>query len=216
MFNWDNPINRFLRTVYGYISVTILMMLCSLPLFTAGAALCAGYDTVRRYLVEEKGQNTLTVFFRSFKSNFKQATALWLICGVLFCFLRQSFSVTEMLQLDGVPAQCLRFTLLVGMALCIGVLLCALASTARFENTLFAILKTSFQLCIAHMGRFAVLLFTVLLSIWIVPLFPFLMLIVPSLTVFYWYRCMEAVFAAHLPAAHLGKGGKPSGEAACE
>ena len=69
MFEWDSPLMRVLRTITNYIFVTILMVVCSIPLVTAGAAFCAGYDTVRRSFVLDLGSSTAGTFFKSFARN---------------------------------------------------------------------------------------------------------------------------------------------------
>ena len=97
MFRWDSPLMTVMRGIYDYIFVTVFMIICSLPLITAGAALCAGYDTVRRYLIEERGSNVLAVYFHSFKKNFKQSIVIWLVCAAVFVLFWQGLRVMDAL-----------------------------------------------------------------------------------------------------------------------
>ena len=71
---------RGLSTVIDAVWITILMIVASLPAITAGSALVAANYAARRSLA---GIGHVTQdFFAAFKSNFKQATILWLILGI--------------------------------------------------------------------------------------------------------------------------------------
>lgn len=202
MFRWDSPLMTFIRGVYDYIFVTVFMVICSLPLITAGAALCAGYDTVRRYMIEERGSNVLAVYFRSFKKNFKQSTVVWLICAAVFVLFWQGLRVMDALAYAEVPALVLQGILIAGMLLTTAVLLCALATAARFENKVFGTLKNSVMLCFMNLWRVVLLLAVIAVAAALIYILPLLALIVPALATFYWYRCMEKIFEPYLPKSN--------------
>lgn len=199
MFEWDSPLMRVLRTITNYIFVTILMALCSIPLITAGAAICAGYDTVRRSLVLEQGPNTAIIFFKSFARNFKQSTVSWLICAVVLVVFWQGVRVMEALGFEGIAPAVLQGILILGMVFCTAILLCALASVARFNNTVGMLLRNSLLLCVMNLWRILLLMVVWVIAVLAVIAFRPLILITPALAVFYWYRCMEKIFAPHLP-----------------
>lgn len=202
MFRWDSPLMTFIRGVYDYIFVTVFMAICSLPLITAGAALCAGYDTVRRYMIEERGSNVLSVYFRSFKKNFRQSTVVWLVCAAVFVLFWQGLRVMDALAHAEMPALVLQGILIAGMLLTTAVLLCALATTARFENRVFGTLKNSVMLCFMNLWRIALLLAVIAVAAALIYILPLLALIVPALATFYWYRCMEKIFEPYLPKSN--------------
>ena len=202
MFRWDSPLMTVIRGVYDYIFVTVFMIICSLPLVTAGAALCAGYDAVRRYLIEERGSNVLAVYFHSFKKNFKQSTVIWLICAAVFVLFWQGLRVMDALAYEGTPALILQGILIIGMVLTTAVLLCALATTTRFENKVFGILKNSVMLCFANLWRIALLMLVIAAVAAAIYVLPITALIVPALATFYWYRCMEKIFEPYLPKSN--------------
>ena len=58
--------------------LNILWFICSLPVFTIGASTTALYYASLKVIRDEES-HAWTLFFRSFKENFKQATQLWLI-----------------------------------------------------------------------------------------------------------------------------------------
>ena len=58
--------------------INMLMLVTSLPVVTAGAALCAGSTALRK---SQRGQGTVTRnYFAAFRENLAKATLLWLIC----------------------------------------------------------------------------------------------------------------------------------------
>ena len=78
LFSYDSKFSQImLKLCYGCY-LNLLWMVCSLPVFTAGAATAALYDVTLRIAREEEPPLT-TRFFRAFRENFRQATVLWLI-----------------------------------------------------------------------------------------------------------------------------------------
>lgn len=77
IFNMDSPLMQGLSRVADMVVLNLMTVLCSIPVFTAGAAETALYDATTRMLRDEG--NLYSSFWRAFRSNFKQATGLWLI-----------------------------------------------------------------------------------------------------------------------------------------
>ena len=78
LFNYDNPVWRFIGKLGDLILLNILWTICSIPIFTIGASTTAVYYVTLK-LVRDEDSSTIKGFFHSFKSNFKQATAIWLL-----------------------------------------------------------------------------------------------------------------------------------------
>ena len=78
LFSYDSKFSQImLKLCYGCY-LNLLWMVCSLPVFTAGAATAALYDVTLRLAREEEPPLTRQ-FFKAFRENFRQATILWLI-----------------------------------------------------------------------------------------------------------------------------------------
>ena len=77
-FNYDNPVWRFIGKFWDVLVVNLLWVICSVPVFTIGASTTAMYYVTLKLARDEDGY-TFRSFFKSFKENFKQATAIWLI-----------------------------------------------------------------------------------------------------------------------------------------
>ena len=78
LFNYDNPVWRFIGKFGDLIVLNILWILTSIPVFTIGASTTAMYYVTLKLVRDEDGY-TIRSYFKSFKENFKQATAIWLI-----------------------------------------------------------------------------------------------------------------------------------------
>lgn len=78
IFSIDNPIFRAISRLGDMFILSFLWLVTSLPVFTIGAATTAAYDCAFKIL-RARDTSVFKDFFRSFKSNFKQATALFFI-----------------------------------------------------------------------------------------------------------------------------------------
>ncbi|MBQ8111212.1 MAG: YesL family protein [Clostridia bacterium] len=67
----------FLKLSYGC-CLNVMWLVCCLPIVTIGASTTALYYTSFK-IAKDEGSYITTMFFRSFKQNFKQATVIWLI-----------------------------------------------------------------------------------------------------------------------------------------
>ena len=77
-FNYDNPVWRFIGKFWDVIMLSVLWMVCSIPVVTIGASTTAMYYVTLKLVRDEDGY-TFRSFFKSFKENFKQSTIIWLI-----------------------------------------------------------------------------------------------------------------------------------------
>ena len=77
-FSYDSKFGQlFTKLSYGC-CLNVLWLVCCLPIVTIGASTTALYYTSFK-IAKEEGSYITTMFFRSFKQNFKQATVIWLI-----------------------------------------------------------------------------------------------------------------------------------------
>ena len=78
LFSYDSKFSHIMRKLCYGCYLNLLWLVCSLPVFTAGAATAALYDVTLR-LAREEDPPVTTRFFKAFRENFRQATILWLI-----------------------------------------------------------------------------------------------------------------------------------------
>lgn len=77
-FDMDSPVMRLLNRVGDLMIMNFLMILCCIPVITAGAAFTAMHYVLLKIVRGEEGY-LIKGFFKSFKENFKQATLIWLL-----------------------------------------------------------------------------------------------------------------------------------------
>ena len=85
-FSYDSRFSQVMLKVCYACCLNLLWAVCSIPVFTIGAATAAMYDVSLKIVRDEEyyiAQN----FFRAFRSNFKQATQIWLILLGIGAFL---------------------------------------------------------------------------------------------------------------------------------
>lgn len=170
----NGRIFRVMSRMGDILLLNLMMLLCSLPVVTAGAAAAAVYDMDLRLLREEEGY-IIPGYFKAFRSNFKQATRLWLICLAVIAVMTGDLLVRSYLP---------RFTLPLTVAAWVqGVVLLALALyafplLARYENTLGRILYNSAVLAVCNLPRTAAM---ILISI--LPVLVFLYVPLPDILI---------------------------------
>lgn len=82
LFRYDSPLMQFLSRAADLIWVNLLVLVCSIPVFTIGASLSAMENIIYKLLHNEDVAVTKE-FFQAFAKNFKQATLVWLIILVV-------------------------------------------------------------------------------------------------------------------------------------
>ena len=86
-FSLENPLMEALGTLADLVFCNVLFCICSLPLFTAGAALTALYDCTLSIVEQREEPIIVLQFLKAFRRDFKRGTALGLICMVVFGLL---------------------------------------------------------------------------------------------------------------------------------
>ena len=172
MSNSYDPDNRFMSgftKVVDTLVLSILWLVCSLPVFTLGAASAAVYYAFHKTIRQDRSY-PVKEFFKAFRSNFKQATVAWM---TLFAFIATSvFACFCLLKLwQSLPAA--------GVLLAMGTVMILFAVIwcmyifpylSRFKNTLLNAAKNSAILAISNLLWSVLLLVmlaaAVLLTLW--------------------------------------------------
>ena len=139
---------NFLNKLCDIMILNILVLVFSLPIFTIGAAVTAGYYMSFKRVTKEESY-IVKGFWKAFKENFRQSTALWLIilavCGVLFVDYRivlySGLSFDRWLRLGLITV-----TLIIALGVSF-----VFAMQARFTNTVKHTLKNSFLMALSHL-----------------------------------------------------------------
>ena len=114
--------------------INMLMLVTSLPVVTAGAALCAGSTALRK---SQRGQGTVTRnYVAAFRENLAKATLLWLIFGICGAAIAYSWIVLQITPLL-IPKFALTIIWAIGFEW-------AFYLQARFENPLGQTLRNAY------------------------------------------------------------------------
>ena len=185
----------FLSLLGELVLLNFLLLLCCLPVVTAGASVSAACAVSQKMVRGEQGASVFKDFFPAFKQNFFQATGLWLLqllvtlvfCGDIYYALRIAESQNTFFLVFGI----------VGLLLSFAVSLWAYPLQSRYENTLGAHLKNAVLLAV---GMFPKTL--LLLLIWLAPL-GLTVLSAEILTAFGWVWLLCGFAALHYFSAKL-------------
>lgn len=159
LFNYDNPIWRFVGKVGDMIILNVLWMVCCIPIITIGASTTALYYCTLKIVRDEENGN-FRMFFKSFKENLAQSTIIWMIMlaagivlGFDLYFFLKVFPVTN----AGMRFAAIAFT---GAVLLIWllILLYVFPIQARFVNPVKRTLMNAFFMSIRHLGRTVLML----------------------------------------------------------
>lgn len=149
LFNWNSPVIQFFNKIVDMIFLNVLTLICSIPLFTIGAAQTALYDVTGRIMRDEG--TVWSCFWKAFRSNFKQATGIWLVLApigaitvYILLFLLLSQEAANMLAL---VCACIM------LLLWSGTLVWAFPLQARFINCVKSTLHNAFYCAVSHLPK---------------------------------------------------------------
>lgn len=150
IFDLDSPVMNFLNKLADLIYLNFLTLICCIPIVTIGASLTALNYVTLKIVRNEEGYITKS-FFKSFKQNFKQATAIWLILLLFFVIFAGDILILNYAQVE--------FPTWIKIALiAVGVLI-LLATIhvfpvlSRFENTVKNTFKNSMLMGILSLPK---------------------------------------------------------------
>ena len=196
IFDSNNLFSRIMNKVGDMILLSILWVVCSIPLITIGASTSAAYYVAAKVIRHNSGY-VWKSFFKSFKLNFKASigmTVLFIFLAVLLLF-NLIYVKGESTELD-FYLRCVYM----GIAFVfLGVYAYAFAVLSRFDIKGGRILMMSFQLVFRHfISTAALVALFILVSVGIY-LMPWAVLIFPGVMLFIDTFLMERVLLKYMP-----------------
>lgn len=155
IFSYESKISQLLIKLSYSCWLNILWFICSIPIFTMGAATTALYDVSLKIIRGE--ENGLTrQFFKSFRCNFKQATVIWLILLAVGGVMAGDGYILWHLRSSATGPVAIMWTLLLAILIVAAiayviVLLYVFPLVASVSNTNRAMLKNSFLIGIRYL-----------------------------------------------------------------
>lgn len=148
MFKLDSPLMNFLNKVADIMILNFLFLVFSIPVFTIGASFSAAYYMGFK-MVKNEETYIFKGFWKAFKENFKQATAIWMILLVVFGVLVADYRI---IAYSGIEfAQWIRIAMMtVTVVVLMGVVF-VFPLQARFINPVKNTIKNSFLMALSHL-----------------------------------------------------------------
>lgn len=179
-FDRDNPLFQILQKLLQVVGLSIVWILCCLPVVTIGAATAALYHTTVKVIRNERGY-LFAEYFSAFKKNFRQSTIVTVgYLAVTFLFY-MDIQILELVGGEFSESGPLKFGIYGIVILFSLYYVLLLLQLSRFENTLKSLMKNTLILMVRHLGTS---LFTLLLiafglfASWLIPLFAIIMPVV--------------------------------------
>lgn len=154
-FSYESKFSQMMIKLSYSCWLNLLWLICSIPVFTLGAATTALYD-VSLKIVRDEETSITRQFFRSFRRNFRQATVLWLILLAVGLLLAVDGWILYHLRAASTGAMAVIWTLLLALIIVAAiiyviVLMYVFPLVASVSNTNWAMLKNSFLIGIHYL-----------------------------------------------------------------
>jgi uncharacterized membrane protein YesL len=149
LFSYDSPVSQALFKFCWACCLGAVWLVCSLPVFTLGASTTALYAVTIKLVRDREGTSPLRQFFAAFRSNFKQATILWLMLLTVGVFLALDVYILSHLRSTTAGAPAVVWTLLFAVVLAASliyviILLYTFPLLSYFENNSRAMVLNAF------------------------------------------------------------------------
>lgn len=147
-FSYDSKFSQLLLKLCYSCYLNLLWFICSLPIFTIGAATSALYY-VSLKIVRGEENHVGAMFFRAFRENFRQGTVLWLILLAVGLFLGGDGYILYHLRQSSAGTMAVIWTLILALVIAAAVFYVIVLEyvfplVASVRNTNAAMLKNAF------------------------------------------------------------------------
>ena len=197
-FNPDNWLWRGFGRLADFFILSVLWMVCSIPLVTIGAASIALYDTVAHCFRYNEG-SMMGRFFRTFKKELVRGillTVLWAAVGWLF---NVSYQIVGQLGAESSFWSIFSLVYFVLLMIPVGIAIWAIGLESRFAYTFGQLHKNAVMFTLGYFPRTlgVVLIFMVFYNV--LRIFPFMVMFLPATMVNFQSMVMEPVFRKFMP-----------------
>lgn len=202
LFNMDNGIFSVLGKLFDIILLSIIWLICCIPIVTIGPSTTAMYYTVVKVIRRNRGY-IAREFFHSFKQNLLEGIIAWVIMLVLGMLLMFNVELSGQLpgKLNLVMSYCYRvfFVLLI----CISIYV--FPNLSRFDLKILQLFKTSLIMAIKHLPSTIGMLLIVMVSVAITAITIIGIFFMPALCLLGVSLLMERVLKKYIPQAEEGE-----------
>lgn len=140
-FDLESPLMQILNKVADLMILNILTVFCCIPIITAGASMTAMHYVALKMARNEECYIARD-FFKSFKLNFRQGTAIWLIELFISLILTGDFLIMSRTEMSF--GNVIKVILTVIAFLALFTFMFVFPVLAKFENTVMRTIKNAF------------------------------------------------------------------------
>lgn len=151
LFHPDGAFARYGAKLWDMMWLNVLTVISSLPVFTAGAAMTAMHYVLLKIFRGEEGAIT-AAFFKAFRENFRQSTAISLIFAAAAYLLILSAGIAVALAMGWI-----RYLLIAVLVLVVCAWNWSFVFQSRYRNTISGTVRCSFLALAAHPVRSVVM-----------------------------------------------------------
>lgn len=150
LFDLDSPFMRILNRMGDLMILNVLVLICCIPIVTAGAAFTGMHFVLLKIVRGEEGY-LVKGFFKSFKQNFRQATILWLIMLFFIGLIAADFAI---LNYSGIELPRIYKILIMAIALIfIIVSVYVFPVLSRFDNSVKNTIRNAFFISFLNLPK---------------------------------------------------------------
>ena len=154
IFDLDSPLMNVLNKMADLMWLNILTLICSIPVITAGAALTSMHYVALKIVRNEESYITRS-FFKSFKTNFRQATLIWLLLMLVAAILGGDYYIITKSGMQF--SQVLVVLIMAAGVLVICTSLYVFPVLAKFDNTIMGTIRNAFIMSILQLPKTVVM-----------------------------------------------------------
>lgn len=209
MGGYINPESKVMQLLYKITEMMLLSVLwtiASLPLITMGAASSALYYAVQKVIYSEEGI-AWGEFWRGFRTNYKQATKLWIPILILLVGAIADVIIVYLLSMAGERNKWATVPFLLLLVFGLMWLQYVFPYVARFEDRIKTILFNTFWMSLFHFLHSLFLLVVFIVFVGMPFFFPILLPVAvfffPGLYMVIAVRILESRFKIHMSKEEL-------------
>lgn len=196
-FDYENRTMSKIARIADTVVLGVLWVICSIPVVTMGASCAALYYAYNRCIRQKLGYAWKT-FFEAFRSNFKQATQIWLILLGTILLLALDCYLLHLMAEKGVLIQLLQAVIIVVSFITLLWGLHLFPYLSRFALPNKAVMKNCALIMFANLPQSLLLL--VIFSVCTVGFIclPVLNLLIPAGYIVFANRIQEKIFRKYM------------------
>lgn len=162
-FGVESPLYKFMQRLWDILQINFFWLVCSIPIITIGASTAAAFKVCLHMVDDEEGY-IAREFFKGFRENWKQGTAVGIITLIAAYAVYLDIQLFEAVEDN--PIIFLITAILSGI-LFVVCLLYAFPLMARYDNTIGRIFRNSFEICRRYAGRTLLMLLVLAVEVFV-------------------------------------------------